>query len=188
MSADKPRAALRFAAVALAASMLGGCAQDGDLMRAVSWFNPRATGGPPQKDVLVLPDDPSALGTAGLEGRLRDAMELAGAKRFAEARGLMGEVAAGLPPDSDLWRSVKCSEMVLALRGNDLPALAESAEAVERNLKDSLRPPPECVPQLSIARALAGRPLPLNVPESLASALQSVPKPRDVQAVRQVQR
>lgn len=163
--------------------LLGGCAENGDLMRAVGWFSPQA-GGPPQKTVLALPDDPSSLGTEGTEGALRNAMELAKAKRFPEARALLDELAGQLPPDSDFWRSVKCAEMVLALRGNELPALMASAEAVERNLKDSLRPPGECVAQLSIARALRGQPLPLNAPESLASALQAVPKPREVRAAQ----
>lgn len=170
-------------AAVLSSLVLAGCAENGDFTKAVNWFN-RSTGGPPQKTVLALPDDPEALGTEGIEGQLRNAMELSKAKRFAEARAIMGEVAGQLPPDSDFWRAVKCSEMVLALRGNELPALLEAAEAVERNLKDPLRPPGECVSQLSIARALRGQPLPLNVPESLGSALAAVPKPRDVRAAQ----
>jgi hypothetical protein len=175
------RRAAGLVAATLAAALLAGCAENGDMMRAVGWFN-RAMPGIPQKTVLVLPDTPDALGTEGMEGSLRNAMELAKAKRFAEAREIMAGLAGGLPPDSDLWRSVKCSEMVLALRGNDLAALLESAEAVERNLRDPLRPPVECVSQLSIASALRGRPLPLNAPDSLATALQSVPRPREVRA------
>jgi hypothetical protein len=163
--------------------LLGGCAENNDLTRAVGWFRPQA-GGPPQTTVLVLPDDPSSLGTEGVEGTLRNAMDLAKAKRFAESRVVLDNLASQFPPDSDFWRSIKCAEMVLALRGNDLPALIESAEAVERNLKDTLRPPGECVAQLSIARALRGQQLPLNAPESLASTLQGVPKPREVRAAQ----
>jgi hypothetical protein len=163
--------------------LLAGCAENGDLTKAVSWFS-RPAAVVSQKTVLALPEDPDALGTEGLEGSLRNAMELAKAKRFAEARAIMAEIASQMPPESDFWRSLKCSEMVLALRGNELPALIEAAEAVERNLKDTLRPPGECVSQLSIARALRGQPLPLNVPDSLATALQAVPKPREVRAVQ----
>jgi len=178
---------VRLCAIAFVSSLfLAGCAENGDLTKAVNWFN-RSPASPPQKTVIALPDDPEALGTDGVEGNLRNAMELAKVKRFAEARAIMSDVAGQYPPDSDFWLSVKCSEMVLALRGNDLPALAEAAEAVERNLKDPLRPPGECVSQLSIARALRGQPLPLNIPESLASALQSVPRPRDVRTTQATQ-
>jgi hypothetical protein len=165
--------------------LLAACAETGDFTKAVGWFS-RAVPGLPQKAVVALPDDPGALATEGVEGSLRNSMELAKAKRFAEARAIMADLAGQMPPDSDFWRSIKCSEMVLALRGNELPALMEAAEAVERNLKDPLRPPGECVSQLSIARALRGQPLPLNVPESLASALQAVPKPREVRAAQAV--
>jgi len=190
----------RLCGAALATGLLlSGCAENGDMMRAVGWFG-RQTAAPPQKTVLALPETPDALGTEGMEGAIRNAMELAKAKRFTEARATMADLARQVPPDSDLWRSLKCSEMILALRGNDLRGLIEGADAVERNLRDPLRPPLECVSQISIARALRGQPLPLNAPESLASALQSVPRPREVRAavagealpatqtVRQVQR
>ena len=159
--------------------MLGGCAENADFMRAVGWFSPQ-TAGAPQTTVLSLPENSGDLGLDGIEGALRNAMELAKAKRLAEARAVMADLASQTSPDADLWRSIKCSEMTLALLGNDLPALIESAEAVERNLRDPLRPPAECVVQLSIARSLRGRPLPLNAPDGLAAVLQSVPRAREV--------
>ena len=186
MSSGKVRAAVKMSgsciAILLAAGLLAGCAENSDMMKAVSWFK-RPDNAPPQKTVLALPEMPDALGLEGFEGGLRNAMELARAKRFPEARAMIADLAGQIPPESDLWRSLKCSEMTLALRGNDLVALIEAGEAVERNLKDPLRPPPDCVAQVAVARALRGRPLPLNAPDTLTNALQSVPRPREARTV-----
>lgn len=162
------------AAALVAAAGLAGCAESGQFS-GLAWFQNRDA--PAAATVLVtLPDSPAGLGTEGLEGSLRNAIDLARQKRFAESRTLMAELAGSYPAGSDFWRVIKCAELTLAIRGNEPALLGAGAEAVERTLRDPLRPPRECVAQLAIARAAQGRPLPVNTPATLAEALRSVPR------------
>ncbi|MBM4073406.1 MAG: hypothetical protein FJ271_31455 [Planctomycetes bacterium] len=166
------RGTLAVALVAVA--LTTGCAENGEMFRGMSWFQKPALAGA-EKTYVTLPDGVTGLGSEGLEGSLRNAMDLAKAKRFDEARAALNDLSGSLAPGSEIWRAVKCSELTLAIRGGDLAALVTSADAVERTLRDALRPPNECVQQLAIARAIRGRPLPINTPEGLAAALQASP-------------
>ena len=163
-----------LAVTLIAAALTTGCAENGDLFRGMSWFQKPARAGA-EKTYVTLPDGTAGLGTEGLEGSLRNAMDLAKSKRFDEARAALNDLSSSLAPGSELWRAVKSSELTLAIRGGDLAVLVTSADAVERTLRDPLRPPKECVQQLAIARAVRGRPLPINTPEGLAAALQASP-------------
>jgi hypothetical protein len=168
------RTAIRTVSALTIGLTLAGCSENGQF-RGLAWFQPQPSFAA-KPELVTLPESADGLGTEGIEGALRNALDLARQKRFAEARAIMGDVASTYPVGSDLWRVIKCSEMTLAIRGNEPALLVSGADAVERTLRDPLRPPRECVIQLSIARAVQGKPLPVNAPDTLAEALKSVPR------------
>lgn len=158
-------------AVVLIAVLLGACSGQNEPFRHLGWFEPVK---PPVQapSYATFPQSKAELGVGPVEGRIRNALDLADAKRFSEARGVLADLAGDLAPGTPIWTAVKCAEMSVAIRGNDLAALPGMAEAVERGMADPLRPPAECLRQIAVARAIAGRPMPLGVSESLASTLR----------------
>ena len=170
------RRVIHTIAVATTIASLAGCALKntaGDLLAAAPVGTP-----PVGPSATLLPATPDGLTDRnGVEGLVRNLVDLTEQKRFDEARSLLARLRGAQVHHGAAWRAGLCAEMVLALREGDMGAFRTLGETLEPAWADPHRVDERCTGVVGLHRSLTGRPLPIDVPPELVRVVQRVTVP-----------
>ncbi|NQU58435.1 MAG: hypothetical protein HQ513_14475 [Rhodospirillales bacterium] len=122
---------------------------------------------------MVLPRDPAALKDHGLDGAIKDAVDLSRQKRFIEARSILLSLREHQAPGNDSYRSLTAAAASLSLASGDTGTFRR----LVREIDDGAVRVDDEADLIAIYRQLGRRPMPLNTPEKLLRYLKSLPKP-----------
>ena len=137
--------------------MASGCYTNGNLFSGTS--NPLT----PVNGELKLPRQYAELeGTNGVARQIYDAMTLADAKRFNEARHLLKNARHVQEPDSEAYQAITCAMALLALRNGDIKTFKRLARQLDRSLDFPVSTPNAYTDVIALNRILDGREPPVN--------------------------
>lgn len=102
-----------------------------------------------------------------VEAMVRDALDLARQKRFAEATSVLAELRESQRRPSEGYQASTATMALLALKAGDFPMFRRLGRQLDRSLGTPVRVDGAYVEVISLYRAAVGRSLPVNAPEGL---------------------
>lgn len=166
------RRVIRFITAATAIVSLSGCALKNT---AEDFWSAMPVSPLPAASGTTLPETPDGLtDRIGVNGLVRNVVDLTEQKRFDEARRLVERLRRAQVRHGAAWRAGLCAEMMLALRGGDMGAFVSLGETLEAAWTDPHRVDERCTDVVGLHRGLTGHPLPIDVSPELGRIVQRV--------------
>jgi hypothetical protein len=150
--------------------LITGCTTDGTNLSNFNigkndWFN---QSNETSKGTLALARDPEALTDDNdIQAAVHNAVELAGQKRFVEARHILAEVREFQDPDKEGYLAITCAMALLALREGNIQTFKRTARQLDTALDQPLNVASSYLEVISLYRVLADKTLPVNVPKGI---------------------
>lgn len=150
---------------------LTGCVSSGQEFGSVSstsenWYSfwPSSS----ENNEYTLPRSRSELSSKNeLETIIDQSMQLAGQKRYSEARYLLNTVRSNQKVGSQGYKSVTCSMALLAIKEGDISGFRRYARQLDRALGEQISVDPAYVEVVSLYRILENKNLPVNAPDGM---------------------
>ena len=102
-----------------------------------------------------------------VEAMIRDALDLARQKRFAEATSILAELRESQPRPSEGYQASTATMALLALKAGDFPMFRRLGRQLDRSLGLPVRVDGAYVEVISLYRAAVGKNLPVNAPDGI---------------------
>ena len=102
-----------------------------------------------------------------VEAMVRDALDLARQKRFAEATSILAELRESQPRPSEGYQASTATMALLALKAGDFPMFRRLGRQLDRSLGLPVRVDGAYVEVISLYRAAVGKNLPVNAPDGI---------------------
>jgi hypothetical protein len=102
-----------------------------------------------------------------VEAMVRDALDLARQKRFAEATSVLAELRESQRRPSEGYQASTATMALLALKAGDFPMFRRLGRQLDRSLGTPVRVDGAYVEVISLYRAAVGKSLPVNAPDGI---------------------
>ena len=122
----------------------------------------------------MLPLQQHRLSTVGIQGEVKNAMELSEQKRFQDALDVLGKIRSSQPFNSEGYNALTASMSMQALLSGNLQDFHNHAEDLDQALGKPVRVPEEYAGLLALHRAAGKQSMPVNTPGRLRQWLVMV--------------
>lgn len=128
----------------------------------------------PVAHYTVLPNSQHSLSTSGVQGEVKNAMELSSQKRFQDALAVLERLRSSQPVDSEGYNALTASLSTQTLLCGRLQDFHSFAEELDQALGKPVRVPDEYADVIAIHRAAGKQSMPVNTSPRLREWLALV--------------